>query len=237
MTASLCILAATLGAPTQQCRVGASALRTPSQQSWVGASALTRRSFVPAIAAAASLALVPRSDAKVGDYATFAAPTQPESTLGGAAQETGSRQVWDLEKSGLAGKVLDAKKQAVKDDWATMAAKVDKQLKKKQWVDLQSTLALKMAMLKSNMRDVARAQNGGDLIAYKDGSKDQPIFDYNLGIYALTPAAQKTEEVVKYINLAYAAAGLRDAGAEERVRSNWELAKQSFEEWCVAVGK
>jgi hypothetical protein len=188
-----------------------------------------RRAVLPALAGAACLSgLSLPADARSGDYAKTAMPTQPESTLGGAAQETGSRQVWDLEVSQLAGEALAKKKLAIAADWSDMASKVDRQLKKKQYVDLQSTLALRMTKLKSNMRDVARAQNGGDLIAYEAGSKDQPKFDYSLGKYELTEQAKLTEEVVVQINYAYIAAGRRDA---EGARQAWESALTAFDAW------
>mmetsp|Transcript_11550 Transcript_11550/g.27436 ORF Transcript_11550/g.27436 Transcript_11550/m.27436 type:complete len:174 (-) Transcript_11550:139-660(-) len=170
--------------------------------------------------------------AKYGEYPTTALPTQPESDLGGAAQALGSRQVWDLEKAGLAGPAIAAKKAAVKADWEDMAGKASKQLRKRQWVDMQSTLALRMTKLKQNMRDVARAMNGGDLIVYEEGKKETPSFDYGIGTYELTEQAKLTEEVVAQINRAYVAAGQRDAAQADLA---WEGAQQAFIQWSSVV--
>lgn len=206
----------------------------PTFQPHQSALFMSRRAALPTLAAATALALVrpQRACAKYGASPKTELPTQPESTLGGAAQDVGSRQVWDLETVGLAGEALKRKKATVIADWTVMSAKAQKQLAKRQWVDLQSTLALRMTDLKAKMRDIARSENGGDLIAYKEGSKDQPIFDYNLGIYDLTEEAKLVEKVVAEINRCYVAAGRRDAECADEA---WAGAQAAFAAWSATV--
>lgn len=216
--------------------VGVTGSRLTTFQPQQSALLVSRRAAGPmfAAAAAAVLTLGPpqRACAKYGDSPKTELPTQPESTLGSAAQDVGSRQVWDLETVGLAGDALKRKKVAVMTDWAAMSAKAQKQLAKRQWVDLQSTLALRMTDLKSKMRDIARSENGGDLIVYKEGSKDQPIFDYNLGRYDLTEEAMLVEKVVAEVNRCYVAAGRRDA---ETADEAWAGAQTAFTAWSATV--
>mmetsp|Transcript_8611 Transcript_8611/g.29387 ORF Transcript_8611/g.29387 Transcript_8611/m.29387 type:complete len:262 (+) Transcript_8611:27-812(+) len=196
------------------------------------ASACPRRQVVPGVLAVLLAAGSAPAHAKYGEYANTAVPTQPESTLGSGAQDTGSRQVWNLEASGLSAEAIAGKKASVKADWTDMSTKVDKLIKQGKLLDVQSTLALRMAKMKSNMRDIARAENAGDLISYKEGSKDQPKFDYNTGMYGLTDVAQLTEDVFACVNRAYVAAGQRDA---ETVTTAWTAAKTTFDAWSAKL--
>lgn len=165
------------------------------------------------------------ADAKYGDEPKFEMPRQAESTLGSRAQESGSRPVWDLEAARLAGEALEQKKKKVVSEWVDLEARVDKQLAKGQLQEVQSTLGLKMATIKTNMRDTARAMNGGDNIVYREGSRDQPVFDYNIGTYELTAEAKRAEDVFAEINRLSVAAGLRDT---DTAADAWAKSKQAF---------
>lgn len=210
---------------------GGMALLTVLLQALAG-SHITRRGLVTAFCGAAVCPAA--SHAKYGDAPTTSFPGQPESTLGSAAQDTGSRQVWDLEAARLSGDALNAKKERVRAEWDDLARKVDAQLKKGQLLDVQSSLALRMSSIKNDVRDVARALNSGDLIQYKSKDSDQPVFDYNSGLYGLTSEAQAGEVIFARVNAAYVAAGRRDA---DEAASAWADAKKAFAEWDASVAK
>jgi len=205
---------------------------TPVASRVITGSTLVSRRTVFATSLGLALSPLPVS-AKFGDEARFAAPTQPESTLGSRAQETGSRQVWDLEAARLSGEALDRKKRNVLTEWSELEAKIDKQLSKGQFQEIQSTLGLKMATIKANMRDTARAANDGDNIAYREGSRDQPKFDYGIGTYELTAEAQLAEDVFAEINRLSVAAGSRNT---EAATAAWAQSKVAFKAFTAGLG-
>lgn len=121
-------------------------------------------------------------------------------------------------------------RQKVCGDWEGISSGIAKSLAKgkaKDLRDIQDVLALKMATVKTGMRNVAKVAADGDIL-----ERDRSIakFDYSSGQFTLKPVAQLPEDIFASVNEIYLAVG---NGRKDIEAASAELSKAdaAYREW------